>query len=151
MEGLTVAGAMSMAAVLLTAGTLFFSSLALYAERDFWLMLGLVACVAGNVSFAFYLWEQGVEGEYTDALVANFGCMVLLSLYAMWVQFEQWREFGLGEPEDEEVDGEEEGRVGGGAQGYAGGAARPLQLNESVIGPRAEGVAPSKGAPRRRK
>ena len=102
MEGWTVSQAMSLAAVLLTAGTVFFSALAIYAERDFFLMLGLVACVAGNCAFAFYLWEQGVEGEFTDALLANFGCMVLLSLYAMWVQFEQWREHGVDAPDAEE-------------------------------------------------
>jgi hypothetical protein len=112
MEGWTVAQAMSIAAVLLTAGTLFFSALALFAERDFFLMLGLVACVAGNVAFAFYLWEQGVEGEFTDALVANFGCMVLLSLYAICAQFEQWREHGLDAALEEGDAEEEEGAAG---------------------------------------
>ena len=102
MEGWTIAQAMSVAAVLLTGGTVLFSALAIYAERDFFLMLGLVACVAGNAAFAFYLWEQGVEGEFTDALVANFGCMVLLSLFAIGVQFEGYRELGMGEEEDKE-------------------------------------------------
>lgn len=113
MDGWTVSQAMSLAAVLLTAGTVFFSALAIYAERDFFLMLGLVACVAGNCAFAFYLWEQGVEGESTDALLANFGCMVLLSLYAMWVQFEQWREYGVDaqDAEEGEEDGEEAAAV----------------------------------------
>ena len=101
---------MTLAAVLLSLGTFFFSALGIFAERDFFLMLGLVACVAGCGAFAFYLWEQGVTGEATDALVANFMCLLLLSLYAISCQFEGWREHGLasGEEEDGVVEEEEE-------------------------------------------
>ena len=112
-DGWTVAQAMAGAAVLLSAGTLFFSSLGILAERDFFLLLGLVACVAGCAAFAFYLWEQGVQGEYTDALVANFVCLALLALYAIGCQFEGWRARGLDSGEEGE---EEEGEAGGGAE-----------------------------------
>jgi hypothetical protein len=48
-------------------GTFLFAWLGIWLQRDWFLMMGLLACCLGNVAFSAYLWEQGVAGERRDA------------------------------------------------------------------------------------
>jgi hypothetical protein len=125
MEGITIQTAMNFAAVGVAAGSLIFSWLGIHLERDWFLMMGLLACCLGNLAFTAYLREQGVEGERRDALVAFFLCCFGLTLYATYCQCVEWYEEGELEEEDEgeelEDDKEEaaaaaEGEGGGGQQ-----------------------------------
>ena len=122
MEGMTIQTAMNLAACGICLGSLIFSWLGIHLERDWFLMVGLLACALGNAAFTLYLWEQGVEGERRDAMVALFACCLLLTLYAIYCQCVEWYEEGW--VEDEEEEGEEEAAVAaagkGGAEGKEG-------------------------------
>ena len=122
MEGMTIQSAMNLAACGICAGSLIFSWLGINLERDWFLMVGLLACALGNAAFTAYLWEQGVEGERRDAMVALFACCLLLTLYAIYCQCEEWYELGWVE-EEEEAEEAEEAAAAAAARGKAGAAA----------------------------
>lgn len=90
-------------------GTAFFSLFGIRAGKDIFLMIGLVACVVGDVMFAFFLWDQDADGMggSNDTAATFFLMLALLSMYAIYCQFEQYREEGCGD-DDEDEDEEEE-------------------------------------------
>ena len=108
MSDFTVGSIMNVAAYGLGIGTLFFSFFGIRAERDFFLMMGLVACIVGDTIFAFYLFDQGdeEEGRNNDTLGTLYVMFTLLAVYATYCQFEQFREPGC--MADDEDDDEEE-------------------------------------------
>ena len=108
MEGITIQTAMNFAAVGVAAGSLIFSWLGIHLERDWFLMMGLLACCLGNLAFTAYLREQGVEGERRDALVAFFLCCFGLTLYATYCQCVEWYEEGPVVDESDVLEWEEE-------------------------------------------
>ena len=119
MEGMTIQSAMNLAACGICAGSLIFSWLGINLERDWFLMVGLLACALGNAAFTAYLWEQGVEGERRDAMVALFACCLLLTLYAIYCQCVEWYEEGWVEDEEEEAE-KEAAAAAAAAEGKAG-------------------------------
>jgi hypothetical protein len=106
MSDLTISTVMNLAAYGLGLGTVFFSFFGIRADRDFFLMMGLVACTVGDTLFAFYLWEQGDEeaGRNNDTMATVFIMLGLLAVYAIYCQFESFRENGCSDEEDEEDD-----------------------------------------------
>lgn len=106
MGDFTVGQIMNVAAYGLGLGTLFFSFFGIRAERDFFLMMGLVACVVGDTLFAFYLWDQGDEneGRNNDTLATLYVLLTFLAIYAVYCQFESFRENGCMDEEEDEED-----------------------------------------------
>ena len=119
--GVSIQAAMNVAALGILFGSLAFSWLGIHLERDWFLMMGLLACCLGNVAFSAYLWEQGVAGERRDAMVALFGCCFLLTLYATYCQCVEWHEEGWVAEEGEEGEEGGEGGAGGKAAARGGG------------------------------
>jgi hypothetical protein len=94
MDSVTVSGAMNASAMGIGIGTFLFAWLGIWLQRDWFLMMGLLACILGNVAFTTYLWEQGVPGERNDTVVALFCCLTMLTLYAVYCQCVEWFEEG---------------------------------------------------------
>jgi hypothetical protein len=89
MDGLTIAQLMNVAAWGLGIGTTFFSLFGIRAEKDVFLVTGLLACMLGNVAMCLYLNEQ--EGMRNDTIITIFGCFGLLSAYATFCQLDKYR------------------------------------------------------------
>lgn len=108
MDSVTVSGAMNASAMGIGIGTFLFAWLGIWLQRDWFLMMGLLACILGNVAFTTYLWEQGVPGERNDTVVALFCCLTMLTLYAVYCQCVEWYEEGPVVDESDVLEGEEE-------------------------------------------
>ena len=70
-------------------GTAFFAFFGIKAERDFFLVIGLICCAVGNVTLAWFLAEQ--EGKHNETFIALYALLTLLSLYALYCQLDQYR------------------------------------------------------------
>jgi hypothetical protein len=91
-------------------GTLFFSLFGIRAEKDFFLMIGLVACVTGDVLFAFFLWDQAEDGasNSNDTAATFYLMLALLATYGIYCQFNKYRDEGCGLDEDDDEEEEAE-------------------------------------------
>lgn len=96
---LTTGSLINFSALGLLVGTLFFASLGIGADRDFFLMLGLCATTLGDAGFAYYLWDQAYVNN--DEYGTLFACLAVVSVYAICVQFEKFREDGCDDGERE--------------------------------------------------
>lgn len=97
--GLSIGTLMNYSALGLVLGTLFFASMGIAADRDFFLVLGLCTTALGDAGFAFWLWDQAPARN--DEHATLYVCLAALSVYALCVQFEKYREGGC---EDADVD-----------------------------------------------
>jgi hypothetical protein len=109
MAGLTTAQFSNIAAWGLGVGTAFFSFFGLKDDRDFFLVMGLLCCLSGNLVFAFFLWDQNPTGSgANETLVTLYLVLAAASLYALYAQFSMFREKGCGDDDSEDSDTEEE-------------------------------------------
>jgi hypothetical protein len=135
MEGMSAAGLLSAAAWGLSLSTLAFGSLGIHAEKDFFIMMGLISVLLGDVVFAFYMQDQGSQlGTDPSVIVTIFGCLALFALYAIGCQFTLWREEGCpraseAELEEERLQEEEEERQ----QQAAAAAARKASSRAKAV------------------
>lgn len=81
---------MNFAAYGLVGGTLFFSSVGIFTERDFFLLLGLIATAFGDVVFAAHLWDNSPVKN--DEHATFFCCLAALSGFGIYAQFDKFRE-----------------------------------------------------------
>ena len=81
---------MNFAAYGLVGGTLFFSSVGIFTERDFFLLLGLIATAFGDVVLAAHLWDNSPVNN--DEHATFFCCMAALSGFGIYAQFDKFRE-----------------------------------------------------------
>jgi len=98
----------SILAVACTAGTMFFSAMGITAQRDFFLLLGNVACIFGNGIFIFAL------GMGNPTWQTYFAMLTVLSMYATYRLYKKYQRFGCDDDDDEEVveaDGEAEAQL----------------------------------------
>ena len=133
-------------------GTLFFASLGIGADRDFFLMLGLCATTLGDAGFAYYLWDQSHLNN--DEYGTLFGCLAVVSVYAICVQFEKFREDGCDDGE-REFDADADSAPASfrpnnsaGTTAPAGPQEQPLDDMPSIVQPVRAGVVrrrPAKG------
>ena len=118
MEGLTVGQVMQCGAWGIAIGSLFFGALGVRAERDFFLVLGLVVCVFSNFGFAVFLADQKVSGDDEDdtsifpvksneTAVTVYILLGCLCIYALYCQLSLYREHGCGDDEDAEEEDED--------------------------------------------
>ena len=56
--------------------------------QDFFLVIGLLCCTAGNIIFASFLWEQQRNNE---TFITIYAALSVLSAYALYVQLDQYR------------------------------------------------------------
>jgi hypothetical protein len=79
MDGsLTVGQLMNVAVWGLGLGTAFFSLFGIRAEKDVFLLTGLLACLLGNIALCLFLLDQ--DGANNDTLVTLFAwCVFQLS------------------------------------------------------------------------
>jgi len=124
MEGaITVGAVMQIGAWGLALGTLFFGTLGIRAERDFFLVMGCMCCAFGDLVFAYYLWEQpasasddgsgeevvgSVWGGGNDTMVTVYLVAAAYALYGLVRQLNEYRLNGFMDDEDEEGEEEEE-------------------------------------------
>jgi len=109
MSSLTADGLLSAAAWALGLSTLAFGALGIHAEKDFFLMMGLVSVLLGDCVFCFYMLDQGYQlGKDNSALATVFACCALFAVYAISCQWTAWREEGCSSPQDEEEEQQEE-------------------------------------------
>jgi hypothetical protein len=104
---------MQVAAWGLVLGTAFFAFFGIKTSKDFFLMMGLIACTMGNVVFALWLWEQAGEGTgkgtgSNDTMATAYLALAALSLYGIYCQFQMYREEGCGLDDDDDEEGEQE-------------------------------------------
>jgi len=100
---------MQVAAWGLALGTIFFSFFGIKTNKDFFLMMGLIACVLGNIAFAAFLWEQETDtGRNNDTMATAYIGLAILSLYGIYCQFEMYREEGCGLDDDEDEEDNDE-------------------------------------------
>jgi hypothetical protein len=106
---------MQVAAWGLGLGTAFFSFFGIRTSKDFFLMMGLVACTLGDVAFAIFLWDQEAEGgKNNDTMATLYLGLAALSVYGIYCQFQMYREEGCGLDDDDDDDEEEEGDAAAG-------------------------------------
>ena len=95
---------LSIFAVLQIAGTLLFAWMGVYADKDFFLLLGNVVCAFGaGVWVVMLLEEQGNPTWVTVFLVLG-----ALSLYAVGVLFNKYRTEGIDDSDSDSDAGEED-------------------------------------------
>ena len=127
---------MQVAAWGLGLGTLFFAFFGQARPRDFFLAIGLVACIFGDLAFVAFLSENdggigapradGKRGN--DTMVTLFVGLALFALYGLGSQLWKYKEQGFLDEEDDEEDAQdvEERRAAAAAAAVAAGnAARP--------------------------
>jgi hypothetical protein len=153
--GITVGAVMQLGAWGLALGTLFFGTLGIRADRDFFLVMGCMCCAFGDAVFAYYLWEQqpgagsGDEGDGDGAVGSVWGggndTMVTVYLvgcayaaYGLLCQLNEYRLHGLHD-DDEEAEAEAEAE----AEGAAG---RPVAPQPVLPPPPAGGMGNAGGA-----
>jgi hypothetical protein len=138
-DGMSLGQLMQVSAWGLGLGTLFFSFFGHARPRDFFLTIGLVACVAGNLAFIAFLAENddggGLGGareagkKGNDTMVTLFGGLALFALYGLSVQLWKYKRDGFLDDEDDDDDDAEEAekkrRAAAAAATEAGRAARP--------------------------
>jgi len=105
MGDLSVGTLMQLSAWGLGIGTFFFAFAGIRFGKDFYLTMGLVACILGDLAFAAFLSENNDEGSRkNDTFVAAFVALAFLSIYALFAQLYKFKEEGFGFEEDEEED-----------------------------------------------
>ena len=105
MGDLSIGTLMQLSAWGLGIGTFFFAFAGIRFGKDFYLTMGLVACILGDLAFAAFLSENNDEGSRkNDTFVAAFIALAFLSIYALFVQLWKFKEEGFGFEEDEEED-----------------------------------------------
>lgn len=139
MEGLTTGQMTNAAAWGLGIGTAFFSFAALRDDRDFFLCVGLVSCVIGNLVFGYYLFNQRAGGA-NETMVTLYVVLALTAIYAFVHQLKMYKEKGFADSDDEDEDDEEEeeeatpaGKPAADAAQLAGGAARPALPSPEAV------------------
>lgn len=143
MDNLSVGQLSQIGAWGLMLGNAFFGFLGLRAEKDFFLMLGLVCCVMGNVGFVMFLMDQ--EGEANnETFVTIYILLTIFALYAMYAQWSRWREEGCAEEDDEEE--EEPAEDEAAAQQRMAAAARAQATNQAIFDKAATGADAAAGA-----
>lgn len=85
----------------LALGTLFFGCIGIRADKDFFLMLGLVCTFLGNLGFAFFLYDQD-EGTNNETMITIFVLFAIFSIYALTVQWWKFRTEGCDGDDDDE-------------------------------------------------
>lgn len=142
MDNLSVGQLSQIGAWGLMLGNAFFGFLGLRAEKDFFLMLGLVCCVMGNVGFVMFLMDQ--EGEANnETFVTIYILLTIFALYAMYAQWSRWREEGCAEEDDEEEEPAEDEAA---AQQRMAAAARAQATNQAIFDKAATGADAAAGA-----
>jgi hypothetical protein len=86
----------------LALGTLFFGCIGIRADKDFFLMLGLVCTFLGNLGFAFFLFDQD-EGTNNETMITIFVLFAIFSIYALTVQWWKFRTEGCDGDDDDEA------------------------------------------------
>jgi hypothetical protein len=131
----------------LVLGTAFFVWLGLREERDFFLMMGLMCTLLGNLVFAGYLWDQdpaesgagasggSILGGANETMVTLYLCLAVASVFGLKRQFDEYREKGwnIDSDDEDDSDGEDEKKkdtTRQQPQSKKGGKAKAL-LNES--------------------
>lgn len=126
----------------LVLGTLFFVWLGLREERDFFLMMGLMCTLGGNLVFAGYLWDQDADGQggSNATMVTLYLSLAAASVCGIVRQFNEYREKGWGvDSDDEEEDSEEEEKAAAAAKRGQGQAKQlPSGSNSSKRGGKEE-------------
>jgi len=102
---LSMGALMQISAWGLGLGTCFFSLFGIRVARDFFLAMGLVACVLGDLAFAAFLTENEGDGRSNATMVTLFCCFAALAFYALLCQLYKYKEEGC---MDDEEDDEEE-------------------------------------------
>lgn len=107
---LTTGTASSAAAWGLGIGTAFYTYASLWDERDFFLVMGNIACLSGNVAFAIFLWNQDETGEggANETLVTLYLVLAAASCYALLYQLNLYRLRGLFDEDGADEGGEAE-------------------------------------------
>jgi len=129
-DGMSLGQLMQLSAWGLGLGTLFFSFFGQRVPRDFFLTIGLVACIGGDLAFVGFLLENdsredGKKGNAT--MISLFVGFALLALYGLASQLWKYKEHGFVDDDDEEeAEGTEvERQAAAAAATAAGNAARP--------------------------
>lgn len=102
-EGWTTGTILSYAAIFQTLGCAFFGSFGIRSDRDFFLLLGNVCCVAGCVVWILMLHDE--DGSPT--WMTWFACLACFNSYATYIVFDNYRKFGC--TSDSESDGDDVG------------------------------------------
>jgi hypothetical protein len=102
----------------LALGTLFFGFLGVNAKRDFFLLMGLVCCVLGDFAFIMFLVEQELDN---DTVITAFAVLVAFAAYAIYCQFNRYRDEGCNDSDDESESEDESGDERGDGDGGTGG------------------------------
>eukprot|EP01138_Halocafeteria_seosinensis_P009033 gb/GECG01009232.1/.p1 GENE.gb/GECG01009232.1/~~gb/GECG01009232.1/.p1 ORF type:complete len:169 (+),score=24.78 gb/GECG01009232.1/:1-507(+) len=106
MEGWTRGELVNKLALGLIAGTVILVWLAITQKRDFFLLVGTLGCVFGNLMFVAVL-RQDALNQYWIVL---FILLALVSLYGLIAQFSKFRRDGfVTDSEEEEGDEDEDG------------------------------------------
>jgi hypothetical protein len=123
--GLTIGQLTQIGAWGLGVGSVFFSTMGIRADKDYFLCLGLVACILADFGFAVFLADQGAAGEdaydgeggsgalgmfgivkSNETIVTIYVLLALLSVYGLACQLDMYREEGCGFDEDDEEEEE---------------------------------------------
>ena len=88
-------------------GTLFFSAFGYNAGKDFFLTMGCVACVLGDLAFCAFLAENVVEQadgttKANETFIAAFLALALVAFYGLLCQLSKYKEEGFGIDDDDD-------------------------------------------------
>ena len=134
-DSISVGSLMQLAAWGLGIGTSFFAIFGARVERDFFLTMGLIACILGDLAFAAFLSENASpDGKGNATMITLFLVLALLALYGLGSQLFKYKEGGCIDDEDDDDDEAQPGAsgaagavvdaaVGAGAVGGAGAVA----------------------------
>ena len=132
--GMSINQLMQVSAWGLGLGTLFFAFFGQNRPRDFFLTIGLVACIAGDLAFVAFLAEnEGGEGapradgrRGNETMTTLFVGFALFALYGLASQLWKYKEDGfLDDDEDDDEEVEKQRAAAAEAATAAGRAARP--------------------------
>ena len=136
-DGMNLGQLMQLSAWGLGLGTLFFAFFGQRVPRDFFLTIGLVACIGGDLAFVAFLMENdfsrdeegpdgsGRRGKGNATMVSLFVGFALLALYGLSSQLWKYKEHGFVDDDDEEDGADAEHEAAAASATAAGNAARP--------------------------
>jgi hypothetical protein len=137
-DGMNLGQLMQLSAWGLGLGTLFFAFFGQRVPRDFFLTIGLVACIGGDLAFVAFLMENdfsrdeeapdgsGRRSKGNATMVSLFVGFALLALYGLSSQLWKYKEHGFVDDDDDDEDGADaEHRAAAASATAAGNAARP--------------------------
>lgn len=129
--GLTFGQLSQISAWALGICSLLFSTFGIKAGKDIFLVMGLITVLLGDIVFAFFLTDMSSEEGANDTAAATFLVLACLVAYALYRQWDRYREEGCTDPEDALMEEEVE------AEGQAGDAAGADSV-EKRLGPKPE-------------